>query len=57
MDRGAWWATVHRVAQSQTRMKQLSMLAQMVWAGAQASVEIKSIPGDCNTEQALNVTV
>ena len=25
MDRGAWWATVHRVAQSQTGLKQLSM--------------------------------
>ena len=24
MDRGAWWATVHRVAQSWTRLKQLS---------------------------------
>ena len=24
MDRGAWQATVHRVAQSQTRLKQLS---------------------------------
>ena len=24
MDRGAWWATVHRVAQSQTELKQLS---------------------------------
>ena len=24
MDRGAWWATVQRVAQSQTRLKQLS---------------------------------
>ena len=23
MDRGAWWATVHRVAKSQTRLKQL----------------------------------
>ena len=23
-DRGAWWSTVHRVAQSQTRLKQLS---------------------------------
>ena len=21
MDRGAWWATIHRVAKSQTRMK------------------------------------
>ena len=25
MDRGAWWATVHRVAKSQTWLKQLSM--------------------------------
>ena len=24
MDRGAWWATVHGVAESQTRLKQLS---------------------------------
>ena len=24
MDRGAWWATVHRVAESQARLKQLS---------------------------------
>ena len=24
MDRGAWWPTVHRVAKSQTRLKQLS---------------------------------
>ena len=26
MDRGAWWATVHRVTKSQTRLKQLSTL-------------------------------
>ena len=25
MDRGAWWATVHRVVKSQTRLKRLSM--------------------------------
>ena len=25
MDGGAWWAAVHKVAQSQTRLKQLSM--------------------------------
>ena len=35
MDRGAWWATVHRVAKSQTRLKQLSMhtrsLIQNIW--------------------------
>ena len=27
MDRGAWWAIVHRVAKSQTRLKQLSVHA------------------------------
>ena len=27
MDRGAWWAAVHGVAQSQTQLKQLSMHA------------------------------
>ena len=30
MDRGAWWATVHRIAQSQTRLKQLSTHARML---------------------------
>ena len=28
VDRGAWWATVHRVAQSRTRLKRLSMHEQ-----------------------------
>ena len=35
MDRGAWWATVHGVAKSQTRLKQLSMQAVsevFIWA-------------------------
>ena len=27
MDRGAWWATVHRIAKSWTQLKQLSMHA------------------------------
>ena len=29
MDRGAWWATVHKDAKSQTQLKQLSMHACM----------------------------
>ena len=28
MDRGAWWAVVHRVAKSQTRLRQLSTNTQ-----------------------------
>ena len=31
MDRGAWWATIHRVAQSQTRLKQLSTHSTSYW--------------------------
>ena len=27
MDRGAWWATVHRIAKNQTQLKQLCMHA------------------------------
>ena len=30
VDRGAWWATVHGVAKSQMRLKQLSMHACIV---------------------------
>ena len=29
MDRGAWWATVHGLTKSQTRLKQLSMLGSV----------------------------
>ena len=29
MARGTWWATVHGVAKSQTRLKQLSMHTRM----------------------------
>ena len=33
MDRGAWWATVHRVKKNQTQLKQLSTHVQktMIW--------------------------
>ena len=30
IDRGAWWATVHRVSKSRARMKQLSMRGNLV---------------------------
>ena len=33
MDRGAWWATVHRVAKNQTRLKQLNTHTH-AWATA-----------------------
>ena len=34
MNRGTWWATVHRVSQSQTQLKQLSMQAGIMQASA-----------------------
>ena len=30
MDRGAWWATAHEVAKSQTRLKRLSSSSKQV---------------------------
>ena len=30
MDRGAWWATVHRTAKSQTQLRRLGTYAQVV---------------------------
>ena len=30
LDRGAWWATVHRVEESQTQLKRLSMHTRML---------------------------
>ena len=31
MDKGAWWAIVHRVSQSRTQLKQLSTHARTLW--------------------------
>ena len=36
MDRGAWWATVHGVAKSQTRLKQLSSSSSSSRVGKQS---------------------
>ena len=33
MDRGAWWATVHRVTKSQTRLKQLDTHTKVARTG------------------------
>ena len=35
MDRGAWWATVDKVAKSQTQLKCLSMHAHTEWTDRQ----------------------
>ena len=39
MDRGAWWAIVHRVAKSRTRLKQLSTHIRGLWTHGRQSFE------------------
>ena len=36
MDRGAWWATVHRVAKSRTRLKRFSTRTHTQYVGGTA---------------------
>ena len=45
MDRGAWWATVHRVTKSWTQLKRLSMCSFLdtVWTHRRANVPGREI--------------
>ena len=47
MDRGAWWATVHRVTRNQTQLKQLSRHAHILspWLKETAGRELKKVIG------------
>ena len=45
MDRGAWWAAIHGVAQSQTRLKRLIMHALEKEMATHSSVLAWRIPG------------
>ena len=45
VDSGAWWAAVHRVAQSQTQLKQLSMHALEKEMATHSSILAWRIPG------------
>ena len=47
MDRGAWWATVHRVTKSQTQLKWLSPSWVMVFEDTAGNWEIKHCPILC----------
>ena len=42
MDRGALWATVHRIAESQTRLKRLSAREHLLSIAVQAILPIDS---------------
>ena len=45
MDRGAWWAAVHGVTQSQTRLKRLSVRALEKEMATHSSILAWRIPG------------
>ena len=51
MDKGAWWATVHRVTKSRTRLKQLSMHHLQLQKQCQAHTCVRSIIVDGWSEQ------
>ena len=45
MDRGAWWAAVHRVTQSRTRLKRLACnFLALGSASGQAHIKISTYP-------------
>ena len=49
MDREAWWATVHRVSQSQARLKQLGTHVKM------DSILYKALSGGLPTSSSLRI--
>ena len=54
VDRGAWWAAVHRVAQSRTRLKSISMQACMHWRMKWEPTPI-FLPGESQGQRSLEV--
>ena len=52
VDRGAWWVAVHRVAQSRTQLKRLSMHACMHWRRNWQPTPV-FLPGESQGQQSL----
>ena len=52
MDRGAWWAAVHGVAQSRTQLKRLSMHACMYWRRKWQPTPV-FLPGESQGQKSL----
>ena len=52
VDRGAWWAAVHRVAQSWTRLERLSMHACMHWRRKWQPTPV-FLPGESQEQRSL----
>ena len=52
MDRGVWWTAVHGVAQSQARLKRLSMHACMQWRRKWQPTPVV-LPGESQGQRSL----
>ena len=50
MARGAWRATVHSVAKSETQVKQLSMHAQLTYRASLVAQMVKNLPAMQETQ-------
>ena len=53
MDTGAWWATVHRVAEGQTRLKHLSTHTQGTRSHT-LKVTVKILSAETRAQQSLS---
>ena len=42
MDKGAWWATDHRVAENQTQLKRLSTHTSLIWCAEKSPLPLRS---------------
>ena len=52
VDRGTWWAAVHGVAQSQTRLKRLSLHACMHWRRKWQPIPV-FLPGESQGQRSM----
>ena len=61
VDGGAWWATVHRVAKSWTRLSDFTFIFTFILLSVQFSSVTQSCPTlcdpmDCSTPDSLSIT-
>ena len=55
-DRGAWWATVHKVSKSWTQLKRLSMQAEVLFEELFERSSLSYLVRTCQIELECNIT-
>ena len=55
MDGGAWWATVHRVAKSRTRLSNVTVSLSVLPSQQRDVLELLTFPGDAVVESACQL--